>query len=245
MVERIQQSGSCFPQGKDKRKGVRGEMRKFLKHNLFKKRVLILFLIQIILTLLFISCGSMPVITNAKVLPSGKIEYYDTLTISVRIDKTNVGGEPWLPYFMDGGFSVRLGLFDCIELGGALNVFPPGISADIKFALLKVEKNYFALDLYAKTTLSFSHYGGSLLYTYDFNDTSSLNCLVGAISIIEDFKDELTFIPDKANFIFGGIYYSWFNPVNNATLGLGIILIKEVTSYQSFYITPNVTFKFY
>jgi len=239
MVERIQQSGSCFPQGKDKRKGVRGEMRKFLKHNLFKKRVLILFLIQIILTLLFISCGSMPVITNAKVLPSGKIEYYDTLTISVRIDKTNVGGEPWLPYFMDGGFSVRLGLFDCIELGGALNVFPPGISADIKFALLKVEKNYFALDLYAKTTLSFSHYGGSLLYTYDFNDTSSLNCLVGAITTIGvyDFIVNI-FIPRYADFIFGGIYYSWVIPSNERTAGIGIILIKEVINYQSWYLTP-------
>jgi len=219
-------------------------MREFLKRNLLKKRILILLFIQIILTLLFISCGSMPVITNAKVLPSGKIDTNFDFSFGFQLNTENAGTS-LLPFFINNTYSIRLGLFDCIELGGALNVFPPGIGVDTKIALLKLGKNYFSLDLFAKATMFFCDYGGSLLYSYDFNETSSLNCLVGAISTIVEFESELTFIPDKANFIFGGIYYLWFNPVNNATLGLGIILIKEVTSYQSFYITPIVTFKFY
>lgn len=221
-------------------------MRKFLKHSLFKKRVLILLLIQVILTLLFISCGSVPVITNAKVLPSGKTDTNFDFSISIQLNTkgTDILLPPWI---INSGFSFRLGLFDWIELGGAIYpFFMPAIGADIKFALLKLEKNYFALDLYAKAMfISYFHFGGSLLYTYDFNDTSSLNCLVGAIrTVVEMDHTGFKVNPDVGDFILGGIYYSWLIPLDERTIGLGVILTKEVTCYQSWYITPIVTFKF-
>jgi len=198
-----------------------------------------LLVILILFLLIFIGCGSVPIITNGKVLKSGKTNSNLYVTVGVQIYEK--AGRPWIPYYLDGGARWRIGLFDWIEIGGGLNLIAPGIGVDTKIALLKLEQDHIAIDFNVKATLSYFDYGGCLLYTRDLSDTTALNFSAGFIRTIGGFDfDGFAIRPDKADFIFFTIYYSWFNSTNNASPGIGIVLIKEVTKYQSCYLMPFV-----